>query len=241
MNRFTTILWDVDGTLLDFLYSQTYAIKTCFHALGKEVTEEQIQRYSQINDEFWKRYERGEVTKEELLSGRFLQLFQEYDIRDINLKAFQREYQEALGNVFSHKDDSLTICKSLHGHVRQYVVTNGVVSTQRNKLKLSGLMEVMDGVFISEVVGVPKPDKGFFDYCLERVEEKDRSKILIVGDSLTSDIKGGVQAGIATCWYRPDGEVNTSHYIPDYEISDLHMIYDILGVFETWQNQRDKS
>lgn len=241
MNRFTTILWDVDGTLLDFLYSQTYAITECFRALGKEITEEQIQRYSQINDEFWKRYERGEVTKEQLLSGRFLQLFQEYDIRDINLEVFQREYQEALGNVFSHKDDSLTICKSLHGHVRQYVVTNGVVSTQRSKLKLSGLMEVMDGVFISEEVGVPKPDKKFFDYCLERVEEKERSKILIVGDSLTSDIRGGAQAGIVTCWYRPDGEANTSPYIPDYEISDLHMIYDILGVFETWQNQRDKS
>ena len=241
MNRFTTILWDVDGTLLDFLYSQTYAITACFHALGKEITEEQIQRYSQINDEFWKRYERGEVTKEQLLAGRFLQLFQEYDIRDINLEVFQREYQEALGNVFSHKDDSLTICKSLHGHVRQYVVTNGVVSTQRSKLKLSGLMEVMDGVFISEEVGVPKPDKKFFDYCLDHMEEKDRSKILIVGDSLTSDIRGGFQAGIATCWYRPEGEVNTSPYIPDYEISDLHMIYDILGVFETWQNQRDKS
>ena len=109
------------------------------------------------------------------------------------------------------------------------------------KLKLSGLMEIMDGVFISEEVGVPKPEKGFFDYCLERIEEKDRSKILIVGDSLTSDIRGGSQAGIITCWYRPDGEVNSSPYIPDYEISDLHMIYDILGVFDTWQNQRDKS
>ena len=241
MKRFTTILWDVDGTLLDFLYSQSYAIKKCFQTVGKEITEEQIQRYSQINDEFWKRYERGEVTKAQLLAGRFLQLFKEYDIRDIELEPFQREYQEALGSVFSFMDDSLTICKALHGYVRQYVVTNGVVSTQRSKLKLSGLMENMDGVFISEEVGVPKPEKGFFDYCLERVEEKDRSKILIVGDSLTSDIRGGSQAGIVTCWYRPDGEVNTSPYIPDYEISDLHMIYDILGVFDTWQNQRDKS
>ena len=241
MKRFTTILWDVDGTLLDFLYSQSYAIKKCFQTVGKEITEEQIQRYSQINDEFWKRYERGEVTKDQLLAGRFLQLFQEYDIRDIKLETFQREYQEALGNVFSFKDDSLTICKALRRYVRQYVVTNGVVSTQRNKLKLSGLMEIMDGVFISEEVGVPKPEKGFFDYCLERIEEKDRSKVLIVGDSLTSDIRGGLQAGIITCWYRPDGEVNPSPYIPDYEISDLHMIYDILGVFGTWQNQRDKS
>lgn len=241
MNRFTTVLWDVDGTLLDFLYSQKVAITKCFRTAGHEITEEQIRRYSQINDEFWKRYELGEVTKDQLLKGRFIQLFQEYDYKDIDVESFLREYQEALGSVFLHKDDSLEICKTLRGHVRQYVVTNGVTSTQRNKLKLSGLLEMMDGVFISEEVGTPKPGREFFDYCLEHLEEKDRSKVLIVGDSLSSDIKGGVQAGIATCWYRPNDAVNDSPYIPDYEINDLHMIYDILGGFDTWQSQQDKS
>ena len=241
MNRFTTILWDVDGTLLDFLYSQKYSITKCFKTAGLEITEEQIERYSQINDQFWKRHELGEVTKEELLPGRFVQLFQEYGIEGIDLPAFLKEYQEGLGSVFSYLDDSLTICKSLKGHFHQYVVTNGVTSTQRNKLKLSGLLETMDGLFISEEVGHPKPGREFFDYCLEHVEEKDRTKILIVGDSLTSDIKGGIQAGIATCWYRPDDEENHSGLQPDYEISDLHMIYDILGVFDTWQSRQDKS
>lgn len=241
MNRFTTILWDVDGTLLDFLYSQKYAITKCFHSVGREITEEQIERYSQINDSFWKRHELGEVTREQLQTARFLQLFQEYDIKGINLESFQKEYEEALGSVISHKDDSLTICKSLKGHVRQYVVTNGSTAIQRNKLKLAGFLETMDGVFVSEEVGTPKPGQDFFDYCLENIEEKDRSKVLIVGDSLSSDIKGGIQAGIATCWYRPEEAVNDSTYKPDYEISDLHMIYDILGVFETWQSQRDKN
>ena len=231
MSRFTTILWDVDGTLLDFSYSQRYALKKCFRTAGKEITEEQIERYDQINNSFWRRLELGEVTKEQLLPGRFLQLFEEFDIRGIDIALFLKEYQEALGSVFSFIDDSLTICKSLCGHVRQYVVTNGVSSTQRGKLKLSGLAETMDGVFISEEVGAPKPSKEFFDFCLGSVEEKDREKVLIVGDSLSSDIKGGVQAGIATCWYRPDGTGNSSQYRPDYEISDLHMIYDILGVF----------
>lgn len=230
MSRFTTILWDVDGTLLDFSYSQKFALKKCFETVGREITEEQIERYDQINSSFWRRFELGEVTKEQLLPGRFLQLFDEFDIRGIDIKSFLEEYQEALGSVFSHVDDSLTICKSLHGHVHQYVVTNGVTSTQRNKLMLSGLADVMEGMFISEEVGAPKPSREFFDFCLERLAEKDRSKILIVGDSLSSDIKGGVQAGIVTCWYRPDGADNNTGYRPDYEISDLHMIYDILGV-----------
>lgn len=241
MYRFTTILWDVDGTLLDFLYSQRYAITKCFRSTGREITEEQIERYSQINDEFWKRHERGEVTRDELLAGRFEKLFTELAIHDIDVKKFQKEYEEALGSVFSHIDDSLTVCKSLSGYVRQYAVTNGNVSIQKRKLKLSGLLETLDGLFVSEEVGAPKPSSAFFDHCLERIEEKDRSKILIVGDSLTSDIKGGIQAGIATCWYRPDTAVNDSPCRPDYEISDLHMIYDILEVFETWQSRRDRS
>lgn len=230
-SRYTSILWDVDGTLLDFLYSQKYAIRKCFWTAGLEITEEQISRYSQINDEYWRRLELGEITKEELLTGRFTALFCEYGIEGVDVEAFRQEYQEALGSVYCFLDDSLTICKSLQGRFQQYVITNGVASTQRNKLKLSGLFEVMDDVFISEEAGYPKPQKEFFDYCLDRIREKDRTRILIVGDSLTSDIRGGVQAGIPTCWYHNGEKKNNMPWKPDWEISDLHMIYDILGVF----------
>lgn len=229
MSRFTTVLWDVDGTLLDFLYSQRYAITKCFQSIGREITDDMIVRYSQINDMFWKRLELGEITKSQLLTGRFMQLFEEYDIRDVEVEAFCEAYQIALGSVFSYIDNSIEICRTLHGKVKQYVVTNGVTITQENKLKLSGFWELMDGVFISEQIGAPKPHKEYFDYCLAQVEEKEKSKILIVGDSLTSDIKGGVLAGIASCWYRPEGAVNDTAYQADYEISDLHQIYEILG------------
>ena len=231
MKKFTTILWDVDGTLLDFLYSQKYAITKCFRTAGRDITEEQIKRYSQINDDYWRRLELGEITKDQLLTGRFATLFEEYKIKDIDLAVFAKEYQEALGSVFSFIDDSLTICKAFQEKVRQYVITNGVTAPQMNKLKLSGLAEAMDGIFISEQIGTPKPAKEFFDYCLKHIEEKDKSKLLIVGDSLSSDIKGGVLSGIPTCWYRPEGAINDTPYHPDYEISDLHMLYDILEVF----------
>lgn len=237
MIRFTAILWDVDDTLLDFGYSQRRSLIDCFHSVGREITEEMLRRYSEINDSYWKRLELGEVTKAQILTGRFLTLFDEYGIRDVDVEKFLKRYQENLGKIYSYRDDSLEICRALRGKVKQYVITNGVAATQRNKLELSGLSGCMEALFISEEVGVPKPQKGFFDHCLSEVGEADRSKLLIVGDSLTSDIKGGVQAGIPTCWYRPgdifervpSARADYERYTPDYEISELHQIFDVLG------------
>lgn len=231
MGDFTTILWDVDNTLLDFDYSCRASLRQCFRSIGKVITDEMIACYTEINDAYWKRLERGEVTKEQLLNGRFVDFFAEYGLNDINVEHFRKEYQVNLGNIYSFKDDSLTICKSLQTKYKQYVVTNGVSSTQRSKLGLSGFAEVMDGLFISEEIGAPKPEKAFFEYCLEHVQEKDKSKILLVGDSLTSDIKGANSVGIKTCWYNPKELNRPEGYSIDYEIVDLHQIYDVLKIF----------
>lgn len=229
MKKITTVLWDVDGTLLDFLYSQRIAITKCFQSIGREITDEMIQRYSRINDSYWKRLELGEITKDRLLPGRFITLFEEYGIEGVNIEAFLREYQEQLGKVFCYLDSSLELCRELKEEgIRQYVVTNGVASTQKNKLELSGLTELMEDLFISEEIGAPKPHKVFFDYCLSHIDERDKEKILLVGDSLSSDIKGGIQAGIPVCWYRPEGTENNTEYQPDYEINYLHQLKDIL-------------
>lgn len=229
---FTTILWDVDGTLLDFDYSMRLSLRKCFHTLGRTLTEEMIQRYSQINDGYWKRLEQGEITKAQLLAGRFRDFFAEYGITGVDEPSFLREYQTGLGNNYALVPDALNTVKALQGHYRQYVVTNGVESTQKNKLSLSGLSEVMDGVFISETVGCAKPGKDFFDYCLEQIEEKDKSRILIVGDSMTSDILGGIWAGIRTCWYNPGERPHGLDYSADYEISVLPQIYEVLGIWD---------
>lgn len=232
MREFTTIFWDVDGTLLDFSYGQKRALAHCFRSIGRELTEDILACYEEINHSYWAKLELGEITKAELLVKRFQDLFRELGVADVDAADFNRDYLETLSNIYEYKDDSLTICQSLHGRVKQYVITNAVSATQRKKLRLAGFAEVMDDIFISEEIGVPKPQKEFFEYCLEHVEEKDREKILIIGDSLSSDIKGGINAGIPTCWYRDDDVKNTTEYIPDYEISDLHRIYDILGVFD---------
>lgn len=226
--RITAILWDVDNTLLDFEYSMRNSLKECFQLFGISVTEEMIQKYSQINDLYWKRLERKEVTKQELLNGRFIDLFREFQLEDIDVVRFRTEYQDCLGKIYSFTENSLTVCKDLQTKVKQYVVTNGVASTQRSKLKLSGLEELMNGIFISEEIGFPKPDKEFFEFCLTHIDEQDRERILIIGDSLTSDIQGGNNVGIKTCWYNPKHETKKDGYKVDYEIVSLKEIYDIL-------------
>lgn len=235
MGKYKAVLWDVDGTLLDFVSVQRIAITKCLEAIGVSVTEEMVVRYSQINDSYWKRLELGEVTKEELHVRRFTDLFEEYGIEQVDVDAFRNRYLDILANTYAYIEGALEVCKGLKGRVKQYVITNGVEAVQQKKLKLSGFFELMDGIFISEKIGVPKPHKEFFDYCMQNIGELQKEELLIVGDSLTSDIKGGVLYGIPTCWYRPDGLKDTEQtiyeqYTPDYEIGHLKELYDILGI-----------
>ena len=225
----STILWDVDGTLLDFIAAEKAAIKTLFGEFNLgQCSDEMIKRYSEINKTYWQRLERGEITKQEVLVGRFKEFFKSEGIDISVVEEFNSLYQLRLGDTIVYHDDSLEIIKLLQGRVRQYVVSNGTVEAQSKKLRLSGLGELVDGIFLSEHIGVEKPNIEFFDKVLEEIKPADRSSILIVGDSLTSDIQGGNNAGIVTCWYNPLGDKAPDKYRIDYEISDLHQIYEII-------------
>lgn len=225
----STILWDVDGTLLDFIAAEKAAIKTLFGEFNLgQCSDEMIKRYSEINKTYWQRLERGEITKQEVLVGRFKEFFKSEGIDISVVEEFNSLYQLRLGDTIVYHDDSLEIIKSLQGRVRQYVVSNGTVKAQSKKLRLSGLGELVDGIFLSEHIGVEKPNIEFFDKVLEEIKPAARSSILIVGDSLTSDIQGGNNAGIVTCWYNPLGDKAPDKYRIDYEISDLHQIYEII-------------
>ena len=225
----STILWDVDGTLLDFIAAEKAAIKTLFGEFNLgQCSDEMIKRYSEINKTYWQRLERGEITKQEVLGGRFKEFFKSEGIDISVVEEFNSLYQLRLGDTIIYHDDSLEIIKSLQGRVRQYVVSNGTVDAQSKKLRLSGLGELVDGIFLSEHIGVEKPNIEFFDKVLEEIKPADRSSILIVGDSLTSDIQGGNNAGIVTCWYNPLGDKAPDKYRIDYERSDLHQIYEII-------------
>lgn len=161
MGKFDIILWDVDQTLLDFKKSESYAIRFCFRKFGKEASDETVSAYSSINENFWKQIEKGQINKKEALVERFRTLFRQIGEEDIEAEAFQKEYADALGSVYYFQDDSYNLLNQLKGKYRQYLVTNGVTYTQMKKLRLSGLDKLVDGIFVSEQLGVPKPHKEF--------------------------------------------------------------------------------
>ncbi len=224
-----TILWDVDGTLLDFHAAEREAIKTLFRRfeLG-ECSDDMLKRYSAINKSYWERLERGELTKPQILIGRFMDFFASEGIDTSIAPEFNEAYQISLGDTIVYRDDSLEIVKALHGKVRQYVVSNGTIVAQTKKLRLSGLGELMDGIFLSEEIGVEKPNAEFFDRVFDSIAPIDKSETIIIGDSLSSDIRGGNNAGIVCCWYNPNKTRLTENVRVDYEIHDLHEVFGIL-------------
>lgn len=223
------LLWDIDGTLLDFLAAEKVAIKKCFAVcnLG-ECTDEMIARYSKINRKYWEMLERGEITKPQVLVGRFEEFFASEGIVTDCASEFNKEYQFRLGDTICFCDDGYELVKSLKGQVKQYAVTNGTKVAQDRKLTKSGLIELFDDIFISEVVGVEKPGIGFFDKVWEKIGRYESDEVMIIGDSLTSDMKGGNNVGILCCWYNPNGTVNDKGVRVDYEIDNLQKVKEII-------------
>lgn len=223
------LLWDIDGTILDFLAAEKVAIKKCFEVCGLgECTDEMIVRYSKINKKYWEKLERGEMSKPEILVGRFEEFFASEGIRTDCAPTFNKEYQVRLGDTICFNDNAFELLKSLNNQVKQYAVTNGTKVAQDKKLKLSGLIDIFDDVFISEELGIEKPGIGFFEKVWEKIGKLSSEEVMIIGDSLTSDMKGGNNAGILCCWYNTKGVINDKGLRIDFEIDDLQKVKDIL-------------
>lgn len=223
------ILWDIDGTLLNFLAAEKNAIRSCFEKFGLgECTDEMIEHYSQINKKYWKRLENGEIEKPAVLRGRFEEFFALQGIEFDDIDALNAEYQQRLGDTIVYCDDSFELVGSLKNRVKQYAVTNGTFAAQSRKLKLSGFGELLDGVFISDSIGFEKPRKEFFDVVFGEIGHYSPDEVLIVGDSLNSDMRGGANVGIQCCWYNPCRDERPDRLKIDYEITDLNQVKDII-------------
>ncbi|MBE6651386.1 MAG: noncanonical pyrimidine nucleotidase, YjjG family [Ruminococcaceae bacterium] len=223
------ILWDVDGTVLDFLASESYAIRFLFkkYNIG-ECSDEMLKMYSAINVKYWQKLERGELTKEEILIGRFREFFDIIGVDTSIAESFNRDYQVTLGDHIEFVEGAKEVLLSQKGKYTIAAVTNGTKIAQEKKLRLSGLDKIFDAIFISENIGVEKPNKEFFDYVFEKLGITDKKEALLIGDSLTSDMKGGFIAGIDTCWFNPKHTPNLSEIPITYEIDSLGKLVTIV-------------
>lgn len=228
------VLWDIDGTLLNFDSAETSAINKCFEIYNLEKpTDEMIKVYKEINDIYWKKLERNEVTRDQVLLGRFREFFNKYGIDTNFVEEFNHNYQIELGKTYVFNPYGKEIVKKLIGKYDQYAVTNGSLTAQKGKLEGSDLNNILKDSFISELVGFEKPDIRFFDYVFEKIGDYDHKNYVIIGDSLTSDMQGGINANIKTIWFNPDSKENYLNLPIDAETRSLKEIENIISqIFE---------
>ena len=227
--RYNTILFDIDGTLMDFKRSEQDALQKTFLDHGYPFDAAIEAAYQRINQALWAKLERGEVDRETLCKTRFGRLFCEVGIEGDGV-AFNDEYLQNLGHGYYLMPHAEEVVRRLSEDFSLCVVTNGITKTQQNRMAGTGLNRYFQDVFVSEQVGCQKPMRAFFDAVFARIGEEKRSSSLIVGDSLTSDIQGGNNAGIDTVWYNPRGEKNQLGVRITHEIADLRELYTVLNI-----------
>ena len=216
-----TIFLDLDDTILDFRTAERTALTKTFRAFGVSPTDQILDRYHIINREYWQMLERRELTRDEVKTKRYIQLFDEFSLTP-DPHEFTTLYESQLGQGHYFVDHALEVIRALHstGH-RLYIVTNGSTEVQNSRIDSAGIRGYFEDIFISEEIGADKPAKAFFDHCFSRIPDIDLSRTIIVGDSLTGDIQGGNTAGITTVWFNPINQANNTDIHPDHEISSL--------------------
>lgn len=226
------IFLDLDNTLLDFKRGEQEAISKTLRKIGVEPCEATVSRYMEINLALWRALERGEVTRNQVLHGRFEKLFSFLSV-DFSPVEAQRIYQELLGKEYDFMPEAKEVLEALFqsGKYRLYIATNGIPEVQYPRIEGSGIGKYFDEIFISYEIGYPKPKREFFDGCFARIDGFKRDETIIVGDSLTSDIMGGINAGIATCHYNVWND-EYSEIIPDYTIKNLSELLPLLDGIE---------
>ena len=221
------VLFDLDDTLLDFKRAEAEAIRHTLAGIGISPTDENVALYSRINRSCWAKLETGEYTRDEVLHNRFDILFAELGVEG-DSHATQKLYEERLSYGAYYLDGAEALLEELLGKYRMYLATNGIVNVQARRIKDSGIGKYFDGIFVSEKIGYNKPDKRFFDAVFSEIKDFKREETLIIGDTLTSDIKGGLNAGITTVYFNPKRQKNDTGIVPHYEITSLDEVRELI-------------
>lgn len=217
---------DLDDTILDFHKAERLAVGKTLEQFGVHPTDEVLSTYHEINMRHWEMLERGELTREEVLVNRFGVLFETLGVTaDPVLCARTYEHNLGIGHYFLPGAEEAV--KRLHKKYRLFLASNGTASVQHSRMTSAGLYPYFEQVFISQKLGYNKPSKEYFEACYAQIPDFDPKKALMVGDSLTSDILGGINGGIATCWVNPNHK-KAEKIIPDYEIENITQLEALL-------------
>ena len=228
MSRRPAVLLDLDDTILDFHKAEAAALSKTLREMGLEPREEILRRYSAINRRQWELLEEGKQTREETLTRRFEILFSEYGIAASGPEARDRyEDNLAVGHFFMPGAEELL--EALHGRYELYIVSNGTPKVQAGRIASAGIAPYFEKIFVSEELGAVKPSTAFFERSVGRIPGFDRERALLVGDSLSSDIRGARNAGIRSCWFNHRGEAPRADIPADFEIRALSELPPLLA------------
>ena len=225
--KYEFLLIDLDETIFDFKRAETVALDSTLRAYGLEPTPEVVSRYKTINRRLWEQLELGEVTRQQVLEDRFGNLFASYGL-EVDKAACGAAYGDGLSVKHYWLPGAEEALIKLHGKYRLFIASNGTASVQRRRMDSADLYRYFEDTFISQELGAEKPNREFFEAAFARIPGFDRSKAMIVGDRISSDIRGGNNAGIATCWVNAHGEVRDPEISVDYEIKSLAELPELL-------------
>jgi len=223
------LIFDADGTLFDFAKAEEYAFFKTAENAGRDLSLQEYGIYAEVNKNIWKEMELGKIDQDSLKVERFRRFFAELEI-DEDAFAFSKQYLYNLsraGFLFEGAEDLL---KRLDGKYRMVLLTNGLTSVQDRRLGKSLVRPYFEDLVISESVGISKPDPRIFDYTFKKIGYDKKDKALMIGDSLTSDIKGGLNFGMDTCWYNPEKRQSEKSILPKYEVHSYEELLGILNI-----------
>lgn len=222
------LLLDLDDTILDFHKAERRALTLALTEAGVEVTDARIARYSEINASRWALLEEKKLTRAEVLYSRFAIFLEEMGIA-ADARTVQRAYEGHLSEGHFFIEGAEALLHALSGHYRLYLASNGTARVQAGRIASAGIAPYFDKMFISEEVGVDKPDPAFFYAVFAQIPHFSLRETLMVGDSLTSDIRGGNGVGIRTVWFNPRHKPGRADILPTYEIFSLQELLPLLA------------
>lgn len=226
------IVFDADGTLFDFEHAERAALARTCGEFGLSLSPEMLRTYQAVSAVLWRQLEAGEMTWSRLRSARFEELFRRAGI-DLEPEPISTRYVELLGREHHLLPGAEALVRELAPRFRLLLATNGIAEVQHRRFGASPIRPFFEDLVISEEVGVSKPAGGFFAEVFARMGGPERAEVLVVGDSLSSDIAGGASYGVDTCWFNPGRVENASGIRPTYEIASLPELRGVVGASRT--------